>query len=269
MGKLSVTIIAARNLSSKDTFGSGDPYVIASVGPRQFRTSVKKGANPVWNETFTFQIADAQSEQLVLKVMDSDMVSDDDVGSYVLSLSALVRGQPSEHWHLLQRAKQGELNVRLVAEDFGLLPQQAPVQQQVLPGQPQVQYVQQPQVQYVQQPQPQVQYVQVPPAQPGYGAPQPGYGAPPQAAYGAPQPGYGAPQPGYGAPQPGYGAPQPGYGAPQPAYGAPQPGYGAPQPGYGAPPPGYGAPQPGYGAPPPGYGAPQPGYGAPNPYGGY
>eukprot|EP00760_Papus_ankaliazontas_P037615 PhM_4_TR8615/c0_g1_i1/m.64293 len=168
MGKLIVTVLGLRGVQTNDTFGSGDPYVKVHCAGRDFRTSVKKGANPVFNEAFTFMVADPNTEQVVFKVMDEDIGRDDHIGEYRLSLGGLVRGVAHEDWYLLQKAKCGMIGIRLLAEDFGIVQQhqQSPPQQYGQP--PQQQYQQPPQQQYQQPPQqqyqqpPQQQYQQPP-----------------------------------------------------------------------------------------------------------
>eukprot|EP00759_Apiculatamorpha_spiralis_P042250 PhF_6_TR40443/c10_g1_i1/m.60379 len=236
MGKLSVTVLGCRDLESKDTFGSSDPYVKLTAGGKTFKTKViKNNVNPNFNEQFTFYIADPNMEQLRIEVMDSDTFSDDTIGVYSLSLAMLHRGVKKEDWYLLQApAKKGKVGLVLLAEDFGQIPQQQVPTAGTVPQQPQ-QVVQgappqQPQqVVYVQQQAPPPGFPQQapagfpqapPPGFPGY-APPPGFPQQAPVFQGYGQPGYPSPQPGYPAPQPGYPSPQPGYPAPQPGYPSP------------------------------------------------
>lgn len=72
-----------------------DPYAIVRCGGQQFRTRthVDGGRNPVWNETFTFQIINDNS--LELTVMDADVGRDDLIGTATVSL-ARAREQGSD-----------------------------------------------------------------------------------------------------------------------------------------------------------------------------
>ena len=230
MGRLEVTVIAAKNLPD-GTLTSPDPYVVVEIegsGNKQKAETpkCKSTRNPQWDHGFRFQIADHNTERVSLKVWNKNPVSDDFLGQYRISLDGLTRGVPKEEWYILEQAKCNcEIKVRLLAHDFGADPKPAPG---AAPG--------------------------APPAPPG--APpapvRPGW---PGAPIG-PQPGFAPPHP----PMPPPGAPPMGYpGMPPPAVppAMPPAGYpGAPPPmGYpGAPPPmGYpGAPPAGYfGGPPP------------------
>lgn len=274
MGRIELTVCAARKLHDSQLIGMPDPFVRITCGDKKYKTPVKKNdLNPVWNETFRFQIPDENSTQIRMEVWNKNTYDDDLMGLYTLSLGGLTKGIVRDQWYILDKSKtQAELHVRLLAVDFGALPKpeeqwmvttdilRDPVERAIAdgtwrPGQktapppsgPPTGYVQQPQVQQVipQAAPPQsvtttTAYVQTAPAPVQYVAP------PPQ-----PQPVQYVPQPAaYAPPQPAYYQPPP---QPQPAYyqQAPPP----PQPGYYQQPP---PPQPGYypQAPPP----PQPGY---------
>jgi hypothetical protein len=258
MPRLDVRIIAARNLPDPQVFGMPDPYVKVKLENQKHKTSViENSVNPRWDEVFKFQIADENSSQLKMELWNSNVLKDDFLGEYVLSLSGLYRGVERDEWLLLKQCKtNSEIHVKILAVDFGLLPPAgtpavtATTSAPVAPAPMPVPAV---------APVPQPQYVAPPPAQPQYAppAPQPQYAQPAPAPYGAP------PQPQYvPAPPAPYGAPQ--YAAPAPMYAAPAPPPPPPPPPgpYGAP--GY-APQPGYPVNPgypqqPGYPPQQPGY---------
>ncbi|KXZ43576.1 hypothetical protein GPECTOR_86g369 [Gonium pectorale] len=223
-GEMSLTVEYAKDLKDKDWFGKQDPYAMVRVGNQQFRTrtATDGGKNPVWNETFRFNIINENDAELIIK--DDDVASHDDyIGTCRVNF-AKAREYGRDTVQLPVSSKHGKQhgfvqvtlmftrNSALKAGGHGGYgyPTQYGGQQT---------------------------YAQ---AIPGYGVPAPAYGAPP--AYGA-SPAYGAP-PAYGAypPPGGAGYPQPQYGAPPPAYGAPPQQYPPAQ--YGAPPP-YGA-YPGY-----------------------
>jgi len=54
-----VTIVKAQDLlTTKETSGGSDPYVVVLFGDRKIKTiSIKKTQSPVWNETLTFSLA--------------------------------------------------------------------------------------------------------------------------------------------------------------------------------------------------------------------
>ncbi|KAG5497539.1 hypothetical protein JKF63_03803 [Porcisia hertigi] len=271
MGRIEVTVCAARKLHDVQLVGIPDPFVRLTMGEKKYKTKVVKNSlDPVWDETFRFQIADEMSEQVRLEVWNKCVYSDDLMGYYTLSFGDLTRGIVKDQWYMLERSKtDAELHVRVLALDFGTPPkpeeqwmvtsdiQRDPVKRAIedgtwrpgqktapptsgppMPLQPQVRpvpasAVQQPQVSYIQGNTPQtqaVQYVATMPQQIQY-VPQP------QVQYVLPsQPQYLPPQ------QPVQYVQQPGYympGAPPP----PQSGYYMPGP----PPP----QQPVYYPPPP------------------
>jgi hypothetical protein len=244
MGRLDVRIVEARGVPDIETFSKPDPYVKMRLENTTHHTAVCKNTyTPKWEEVFKFVVADPDSAQLELEIWNKNLVSDDFIGKYNLSVSGLVQGEVRDEWLLMKQCKsQCELRVRLCALDFGRPPKAA--------GAPASPAVPAPQPQAYQQPPPQA--YQQPPPQAYAPAPQ-AYAPPPQPVYQQPvygQPGYPA-QP-YTPPQPGYPPTQPGY----PPQGYPQ------QPGY--PPQGY-PQQPGYPPAAPGYPPAQPyGYGQPN-----
>ena len=121
MGKLEVTVVAARDLANQSTFGTSDPYVIVKLGSRSSKTATQNSTlDPKYDETFKFLVADEASEQLRIEVWDHNVVSDDAMGHYNLSLSGLVRGKPCDQWYLLNDTKSGEIHLRVLAVDFGL-----------------------------------------------------------------------------------------------------------------------------------------------------
>jgi len=178
MGRLDVRIVEARNIPDIETFGKPDPYVIMKLETQVQRTSVQKSTyHPKWEEVFKFTVADENSSQLHFEVWNKNLVSDDFIGKYSLSLSGLVRAEVRDEWILLQQCKaQAELRIRVMALDFGRQPANAPTSPATVPPQatPQAppQYQQQ---QYATQ---QPQYA--PPPQP---APYPQQQAYPQQAY--------------------------------------------------------------------------------------
>ena len=97
MAKLLVTVLGCRDLESKDTFGSSDPYVKIGCGGKSFKTKViKNNINPNFNEQFTFLVGDPNTEQPRIQVFDEDSVNDEIIGGYAISLQGLERGVKKE-----------------------------------------------------------------------------------------------------------------------------------------------------------------------------
>ena len=198
MPRLDVRVCEARNLADTQWISKPDPYVIVRLENQQHKTSVAENQlNPKWEEVFKFTVADENSSQIRFEVWNKNVVNDELMGMYTLSLAGLKRGVVVDKWFLLQRCKSNaELRVRVCPLDFGEAPTAAEMQaQQNQQAQPQGYPPQQqayppaqgyppapaypPAQGYPQQP----AYPSYPPQQPNY-PPQPGY--PPQQGYGYP-----------------------------------------------------------------------------------
>ena len=85
---LTVHVVEARDLIPMDMDGTSDPYVILRIEDQQIETTFKKSTlNPVWNESFTFEISQG-TLPLYIEVMDKDTFGDDDSeGVYQLYLT--------------------------------------------------------------------------------------------------------------------------------------------------------------------------------------
>ncbi|KAG2439059.1 hypothetical protein HYH02_006586 [Chlamydomonas schloesseri] len=86
-GVMAVTLEFAKDLKDSDWFGKQDPYCIIRVGGQTFRTrtAVDGGRNPVWNETFRFNIINENSVDVEIK--DEDVGKDDVIGTATFSLA--------------------------------------------------------------------------------------------------------------------------------------------------------------------------------------
>lgn len=74
---LIVTAVEARDLKSMDINGLSDPYIRFECENQHVETSVQYNTlNPIWNETFTFDIQ--QGNPLNVLVMDKDSMKSDD-----------------------------------------------------------------------------------------------------------------------------------------------------------------------------------------------
>uniref|UniRef100_A0A7N0UXV5 C2 domain-containing protein n=1 Tax=Kalanchoe fedtschenkoi TaxID=63787 RepID=A0A7N0UXV5_KALFE len=91
VGQLHVTVVKGKTLAVRD-FKSSDPYVILKLDDHQVaRTKVISSClNPVWDEEFSFPLAEPAGV-LKLEVFDKDRFkSDDKMGHTHISLQPLV-----------------------------------------------------------------------------------------------------------------------------------------------------------------------------------
>ncbi|XP_075044174.1 synaptotagmin-9 isoform X1 [Mixophyes fleayi] len=104
-GRLTITIIKARNLKAMDITGASDPYVKVSImceGRRlkKRKTSTKRNTlNPVYNEAIVFDVPPENIDQisLLIAVMDYDRVGHNEV----IGVCQVGNGAESlgrEHW---------------------------------------------------------------------------------------------------------------------------------------------------------------------------
>ncbi|XP_059469596.1 synaptotagmin-10-like [Neocloeon triangulifer] len=104
-GRLTVTVIKARNLKAMDITGSSDPYVKVSLicqGRRikKRKTSVKKAnLNPVYNEALVFDVPSENVDDvsLLIKVLDYDRVGSNELLGCA-GIGAQIAGLGREHW---------------------------------------------------------------------------------------------------------------------------------------------------------------------------
>lgn len=100
-GVLSVTVVEARNLHKEDLGGHNDPYVELWLDEDyKQRSGVQKDTeNPVYNETFTFNIEEGSSKhKLYFKVNDKDVAGKDKIGDGKLDIAEAFQGQPIDTW---------------------------------------------------------------------------------------------------------------------------------------------------------------------------
>lgn len=63
-----------------DFFGGMDPYVeIITYKGRRFKSKVKKGSSPDFNETFHVPV-DSLDDRVIIKMMEKDFLSSDFIG---------------------------------------------------------------------------------------------------------------------------------------------------------------------------------------------
>lgn len=131
MGRLEVRICGARHIGDIQKVGIPDPYVKIIMGDNkktqiQYKTKVVNNTlNPEWNEVSKFQIADYNSAQVVFELWNDNVMVDDLMGSYRLSVNGLTRGVVHDIWVILTGARlsSAEIHLQVLAVDFGADPQ--------------------------------------------------------------------------------------------------------------------------------------------------
>ncbi|KAI5517567.1 C2 domain-containing protein family [Trichomonas vaginalis G3] len=97
---LEFSVVYAKDLAAMDLNGKSDPYVILKLnndGPEQKTEVVKKNKNPVWNQDFTFELKDKQTDILHLSCYDWDDHNEHDlIGDSHLTLYEYVMDTPIE-----------------------------------------------------------------------------------------------------------------------------------------------------------------------------
>ena len=62
IGRMSITIVRAENLTAADLGGKSDPFAVFQLGNERLRThTVYKTLHPEWNKTFDLDIRDLRS----------------------------------------------------------------------------------------------------------------------------------------------------------------------------------------------------------------
>jgi len=127
-GRLIVQAVEAKNLAKKDLLTKSDPYCVFGIGAKQSvkltntekTSTIRDNENPVWHQTFSFNVSNSESEVLHVKVYDHNHIhSDREIGELSIPLSDLHNGTPKDGWHDLPN-KAGSVHLILKAEGFGL-----------------------------------------------------------------------------------------------------------------------------------------------------
>lgn len=112
---LTIGILEAQNLPAMDIGGSSDPYVKVYLLPdtRKYeKTQVhKKTLNPIFNETFEFNIGytDLMGRTIVFTVYDYDRFSRHDlIGHISIPVESMDLSVTKEEWQDLKREPEGE-----------------------------------------------------------------------------------------------------------------------------------------------------------------
>jgi len=103
VGELVVELIEAKNIKNTDLIGKADPFVqmfVRQTNNKIKRSQTKKNTlKPVWNETFTIEVEDPETQKLTLRLMDDESVEKSEyIGSAGLSIKEFQPGVKTELW---------------------------------------------------------------------------------------------------------------------------------------------------------------------------
>jgi len=120
LGRLHVTVVGGRKLRDQDFFGKMDPYCILRVGNQIDRTRVAKsgGRNPMWNQSFAFDVTDATNPMITIEVKDEDVGKDDFVGEMSLNFGEMAaQNRTVDGWFPVYRDRRrkeaGEIQLKM------------------------------------------------------------------------------------------------------------------------------------------------------------
>eukprot|EP00249_Psilotum_nudum_P005353 c18796_g1_i1 orf=488-1900(+) len=103
VGQLEVELLEAKELSKQDIFGESDPFILIYIRCKQGcikTSSIKSNTHsPVWNEKFTFDVEDLETQKITLKVLDDDQFKPADlIGIAELPLNQFKPNQQHDLW---------------------------------------------------------------------------------------------------------------------------------------------------------------------------
>ncbi|KAI8375009.1 C2 domain-containing protein, partial [Choanephora cucurbitarum] len=93
-------LVEARNLHDEDLIGQNDAFVELYIDEdyKQKTSVVDNSNNPVWNETFTFNLEEGRDHKLYFNVIDKDLIGSDDIGEGKLDFKEALEGTPIDTW---------------------------------------------------------------------------------------------------------------------------------------------------------------------------
>ncbi|CAI7735449.1 unnamed protein product, partial [Closterium sp. NIES-54] len=92
VGYLDVSLIEAEDLPKTDVLaGAADPFVLLYVRQREGgikrSSTVHHSRHPTWNEGFILEVEDPESQQLTIRLMDSERFEKSEfIGAHMLPL---------------------------------------------------------------------------------------------------------------------------------------------------------------------------------------
>ncbi|CAG8684072.1 20898_t:CDS:2 [Dentiscutata erythropus] len=113
---MAMSTVKARHLKDEDLVGKSDPYIELWLEKnyKQKTTTKNNTLEPEYNETFTFH-ADGH-KHLHLRVVDKDLVSDDEIGTGKVDLDKIKDGYFDEWVKLpamLGLSSKGEIHLKI------------------------------------------------------------------------------------------------------------------------------------------------------------
>ncbi|CAF3096719.1 unnamed protein product [Rotaria socialis] len=115
--KLKVTIVEGRRLISEDPMGQSDPFVeiyLHKSHQKQETNVVQDNRNPVWNQTFTFDVH-PQDDLIVFDVKDKDVSNHDMIGTGTVELKNVFDDGKFDEWVTIHvgSSSTGDIHVRM------------------------------------------------------------------------------------------------------------------------------------------------------------
>ncbi|KAG9063371.1 hypothetical protein KI688_004253 [Linnemannia hyalina] len=117
-----VQVIRARDLKREDgLIGKNDPYVELSIGHRLLggqkhkTATVKNQSGDVQFENEIFEFNAKPTDELKVKVLDDDLVHDDDIGHTKIPLDTLFQSGQLQQWYQIGEGSKvrGQIEIRL------------------------------------------------------------------------------------------------------------------------------------------------------------
>lgn len=132
VGELKVELVEAQDVAKADLWGESDPYAVIYIRRKQgciWTSSTKMNTKcPIWNETYTFNVEDPESQKLTVQLYDFDQfTSDDFIGVAEIPLSQLKPKSEQDIWLDLvedlkkeQQKFKGKIHLRMIYQPESL-----------------------------------------------------------------------------------------------------------------------------------------------------